>query len=226
MHIIAYFSSLFTKINFIIEKIVNGGGSWAYLIMFLILYIGAAVVVTAPFLPSVSLIFMIVSLSVAGLLNPILSFFALTAAVVLGDLTGYFLGKLIGDKLICRNRIPFIKANHIEKSRKLYDEASLVTMVFARFTPMIGSLAQLIAGAVNYRFDAFLLNNVIAGVIWLVVHLTIGFILAVIPTFRNNYILITLIVPILSGLVTLFYFVKKSFSVIAISGKASQYNTK
>jgi membrane-associated protein len=226
MQIIAYFNSLFNQINIMIEKIVNGGGGWAYLIMFLILYVGAAVIVTAPFLPSVSLIFMIVSLCVAGLLNPFMSVLALAAAVVLGDLTGYFIGKLIGDKLIDKNRIPFIKANHIEQSRKLYDGVSLLTMIFARFTPMIGSLAQLIAGAVNYKLDAFLLRNVIAGVIWLIVHLIIGWVLAVIPAFKNNYILITLLVPVFSGMVTVFYFVKKSLRLMAATGKASECDTK
>ncbi|MDF2840936.1 MAG: hypothetical protein K0Q99_1708, partial [Clostridia bacterium] len=139
LEFITHAMELFTQANIIVEKTVSSGGGLAYIIMFLILFAGAAFVFTAPVLPSISLIFLVASLCVAGLLNPVLSFVVLIAAISLGDLTSYFIGKAIRHKLINNQKIPFIKVEHINSTRKLYDKADFIAIVLARFTPMIGS---------------------------------------------------------------------------------------
>ncbi|MFZ5352307.1 MAG: VTT domain-containing protein [Bacillota bacterium] len=225
MEIINFLGELLSQINIIIEQIVRSGGNWAYLIMFLVLFAGAACVLTAPLLPSVSLIFVVTSLCVAGLLNPFAAYLVLVMAIILGDLTGYFLGKLIGDKLLVNNKLPFIKPSHIKSTRKLYEGADFLTFVLARFTPLIGSFAQMVAGAVNFKLDAFLLNNIISGVIWFTLHFVAGMILAYIPGLKDNFVIMFLIVPILSFLASSYYIVKKSLQMAALKN-SSQLNTK
>lgn len=211
---ITYAMELLTKMNLIIESIVKSGGNWAYVIMFLILFTGAACVFTAPILPSVSLIFLVTSLSIGGTLNPVLSFITLVAAIALGDLVGYYIGRLIGEKLISTNRLPIIKDKHINKTRVLYNKVDYLTIIFARFTPIVGSLAQMVAGAINFNLASFFKRNVVAGVIWLSVHFAAGLIISEIPSFKNNYVVLFMVVPIFSLIVSATYYIKKNYKLI------------
>lgn len=212
MEYVIYFTEMISRLNHIIEKVVINGGNWAYVVMFLILYIGAAFVFAAPFLPSVSLIFLVTSLSIAGFLNPFTALLTLTAAIVLGDVTSYYIGKLIRDKIITTKKLTIIKEAHIEKTKALYDGVGLTAVIFARFTPVVGSLAQMVAGAINYNMDAFVSRNVIAGIIWLLVNFALGWTFAVIPELRSNFIVLIMIMPAFSFLVSVGYYMKKGMS--------------
>ena len=204
-----YLAEIITRLNYMIEKVVVYGGNWAYAVMFLILYAGAAFVLVAPFLPSVSLIFLVASLSIAGLINPAAALLTLAAAIVLGDVTSYCIGKLIRDKIITTNKLSFIKETHIERTKALYNEVGLTAVIFARFTPVVGSLAQMVAGAINYSMDAFISRNIIAGIIWLLVNFALGWTFAVIPELRSNFIVLIMIMPAFSFLGSMVYYLKK-----------------
>lgn len=220
MEFVAQAMELFTQANIIIEKAVSSGGSLAYIIMFLILFIGAAFVFTAPMLPSISLIFLVASLCVAGLLNPVLSFLVLIAAISLGDLTSYFIGKAIRHKLINNQKIPFIKVEHINHTRRIYDKADFFAIVLARFTPMIGSFAQLVAGTIDHKITTFCKRNVIGGVIWLIVNFSGGLLIAFIPALKSNFVLIFMLVPVASMILSAGYYLAKNFSTISLMKRA------
>jgi len=215
-----YFADIFAKINILIEGVVGNGGSIAYIIMFLILFIGSAFVFTAPMLPSVSLIFLVASLSVAGLLNPFLSFLVLIAAIALGDLTSYHIGKVIRHKLINNEKIPFIKTRYINRTKLIYDRADFLSIVFARFTPVVGSFAQLVAGAIDHNIGTFCKRNVIAGAIWLLVNFASGCLIAVIPGIKSNFALIFMLVPFASGLVSVGYYIARNSGIILLTKRA------
>lgn len=212
MEYAVYLTEIIFKLNYIIEKVVIHGGNWAYAVMFIILYTGAAFVPAAPFLPSVSLIFLVTSLSIARLINPVAALLTLVAAIVLGDITSYYIGKLIRDKVISTNRFNFIKEAHIERTKTLYEEVGLMAVIFARFTPVVGSLAQMVAGAINYRMDAFVSRNIIAGVIWLLINFALGWAFAVIPELKSNFVILIMIMPAFSFLVSMVYYLKKSLA--------------
>jgi len=212
--------NLFAKINILIESVVGSGGSIAYLIMFLILFIGAAFVFTAPMLPSVSLIFLVASLCVAGLLNPFLSFLVLVSAMALGDLTSYYIGKVIRNKLINNEKIPFIKTKYINRTKLIYDKADFLSIIFARFTPVVGSFAQLVAGAINNNIITFCKRNVTAGAIWLLVNFAGGCLVAVIPGIKSNFALIFMLVPFASGLISVGYYIARNSGIVLLSKRA------
>jgi membrane-associated protein len=213
--------SITTKANNMIENAVIHGGNWAYAMMFIILFTGAALVFTAPALPSTSLIFLITSLAAAGLLNPILSFLVLAAAICFGDIAAYWLGYHIGFKLKDDRNFPHVKKEYFEKTQRIYSKADLVTMIFARFTPIVGSLAQLVAGAINYRFKSFLSKNLLAGIVWLIFYYTAGWIFAVTPQLGNNHVVMFLLVPIVSTVLSLGYYAIKNFGAFMLTKQQS-----
>lgn len=207
-----YLTEIIIRLNYIIERVVVHGGNWAYAVMFLILYAGAAFVLATPFLPSVSLIFLVTSLSIAGIINPVAALLTLTAAIVLGDVTSYYIGKLIRDKIIMAKRLIIIKEAHIERTKALYDDMGVTAVIFARFTPVVGSLAQMVAGAINYSMNAFISRNIIAGIVWLLVNFALGWAFAVIPELRSNFIVLIMIMPAFSLIVSVVYYLKKSIA--------------
>lgn len=215
-----YFAELFAKVNILIESVVGNGGSIAYIIMFLVLFIGAAFVFTAPMLPSVSLIFLVASLSVAGLLNPFISFAVLITAIALGDLTSYYIGKVIRYKLINNEKIPFIKTKHINRTKLIYDRADFLSIVFARFTPIVGSFAQLVAGAINHNISTFCKRNIVAGAIWLLINFAGGCLIAVIPGIKSNFALIFMLVPFASGIVSVGYYIARNSAIVLLTKRA------
>jgi membrane-associated protein len=213
---------LVSHINTVIQNLVNSGSNWAYTVIFLIMFSGAAFIFAAPILPSVSLIFLITSLSIAGLLNPLLAYFVSTAAIVIGDLSAYLLGRLIRSKVIDTHRLPFFKAEHFDKTKKIYDRADFFSIVFARFTPVVGSFAQFVAGTINFEFQAFVKRNVIAGVIWMTIYFVLGLLFAAIPTLGRNFVLMFFIVPLFSAVVSIGYYIFRNLDVInAIRQKRS-----
>jgi membrane-associated protein len=212
--------NLLAKINVVIERAVGNGGSLAYIIMFLILFIGAAFVFTAPMLPSVSLIFLVASLSVAGLLNPFLSFVVLVTAIALGDLTSYYIGKIIRFKLINNEKIPFIKTKHINTTKLIYEKSDFLSILFARFTPVVGSFAQLVAGAINHNIGTFCKRNVIAGGIWLFVNFAGGCLISIIPGLKSNFALIFMLVPFASGIVSVGYYLARNSGIAFLMKRA------
>jgi membrane-associated protein len=217
---INYAVDLIAKINTLIEHAVSSGGSLAYIIMFLILFVGAAFVFTAPMLPSVSLIFLVASLSVAGLLNPFLSFIVLIAAIALGDLTSYYIGKIIRHRVINNKKIPFLKDAYINRTILLYEKADFLSIVFARFTPVIGSFAQFVAGTINHNLGTFCKRNIIGGVIWLLVNFTGGYLVASIPGIKSNFTLIFMLVPFASLLVSGGYHIARNIGIAGLIKRA------
>lgn len=204
---------LVSNINKMIENVVIGGGAWAYLVMFIMVYAGASVALITPVLPSVSLIFLVTSLCAAGLVNPYLSYIVLVLAICSGDITAYYIGYFTRSKLISSKLLRFIKEEHITKTKVMYEKANFLTFIFARFTPVIGSLAQFIAGTINYRFTSFLLNNVVAGLIWMTFHFVAGWAFAAIPTLHNNFVLMFFMVPIISGILGITYYLIRNLNI-------------
>lgn len=217
---ITYILSTIAKINILIENVVSNGGVLAYIIMFLILFVGAAFVLTAPLLPSVSLIFLVASLSVAGLLNPFLSFVVLIAAVASGDLTSYYIGKIIRHRVINNKKIPFLKASYINRTILIYEKADFLSIVFARFTPFIGSIAQFVAGTINHNIGTFFKRNIIGGAIWLLVNFACGYLIASIPGIKSNFALIFMLVPFVSTLVSLGYHIARNIGITVLKIRA------
>lgn len=205
---------LISYVNKIIENIVIGGGAWAYAAMFMMIYAGASIVLLAPILPSVSLIFLVTSLSAAGLLNPYLSFAVLILAICLGDITAYYLGCITRNKLVGSKLLRFIKAEHIKKTKDMYEKANFLTFVFARFTPIIGSLAQFTAGTIEFKFTSFILNNVAAGILWMTFNFVAGWVFATIPTLQDNFVLMFFMVPIISSIIGIVYYIVKNTNIL------------
>ncbi|MCE3227607.1 MAG: alkaline phosphatase [Bacteroidetes bacterium] len=180
------------------ESIINYGGLW--LLLFVIF--AETGLLIGFFLPGDNLILL------AGILckaKPELlkvDFYVLVPlmiiAAVLGNTFGYWFGKSAGEKLYSRKDSFFFKQRHLEVTRKYYNKyGGNLTLIIARFLPVIRTFAPVLAGAIKIDFARFMLFNLIGAVAWIISLTSIGyFLVQAFPgiTDHMGYIFIALII--------------------------------
>lgn len=119
-------------------------------------------------------------------------------AAVSGNATGYWFGKKAGEKLYSRKDSLFFKQRHVEATRKYYNKyGGNLTLVLARFLPVVRTFAPVIAGVIRIPFGEFMLYNILGAVAWIVSLTAIGyFLVSIFPGITDNmgYIFVALIV--------------------------------
>ena len=92
----------------------------------------------------------------------------------------------------------FFKKRHLTVTKQYYDKyGGNLTLVMARFLPVVRTFAPVIAGAIGIDFFVFMVFNIIGAVAWIVGLCGIGYYLVqVFPGITDymGYIFITLIV--------------------------------
>ncbi len=99
----------------------------------------------------------------------------LVIASFMGDLTGYFKGKWLGEKLFINNKSRFFKKEYLEKGSGFYTRFGIWAFILGRFMPIIRTLVPMIAGASNFKFKKFLLFNLFGALTWVCTLVPLGF---------------------------------------------------
>lgn len=119
-------------------------------------------------------------------------------AAVIGNLFGYWFGKVVGTKLYHRKDSFFFKQRHIELTKHYYNKyGGNLTLVVARFLPIVRTFAPVIAGVIKIDFVQFMLMNIIGAAAWILSLSSIGyFLVQLFPNITNymGYIFIALII--------------------------------
>jgi membrane-associated protein len=138
-----------------------------------------------------------------------------TAAVV-GNLAGFWFGKVVGTRLYKRKDSFLFKQRHIELTKHYYEKfGGNLTLVLARFLPVVRTFAPVIAGVIKVDFFRFMLMNVIGAVAWILSLSGIGYFLVQwFPGITNymGYIFIFLIILTALPIVRIVFSRKKKSS--------------
>jgi membrane-associated protein len=105
---------------------------------------------------------------------PLLLLLLITASFT-GDLTGYFKGKWLGDKLFTDNKSRFFKKEYLERGSKFYTNFGVWAFILGRFMPVIRTLVPMIAGASKFTFKKFLFFNILGAVTWVCTLVPLGY---------------------------------------------------
>jgi membrane protein DedA with SNARE-associated domain/membrane-associated phospholipid phosphatase len=116
-------------------------------------------------------------LSKVGNLNLFYTFSLAVAGAILGDVTGYFLGKHYGYDFIKKyGRFFFLKEEHrIQKTRALIAEHPAKAIILGRFYYLTRSISPFLAGTSAVSFWAFLWYDFLGSIIWASAHVFGGF---------------------------------------------------
>jgi membrane-associated protein len=122
----------------------------------------------------------------------------MTLAAVTGNMTGYWFGKKAGENLYSKRDSFFFRKKHIEVTKKYYDKyGGNLTLILARFLPVVRTFAPVIAGAIGIDFFKFMFFNLVGAVAWIMSLTAIGyFLVQAFPGITNymGYIFIALII--------------------------------
>jgi membrane-associated protein len=167
-------------------------------------------------LPGDSLLF------TAGLLSSIhrtgdvhLNLFAVMGAALLGAVlgaeTGYILGRNVGPRLFKRPDSRFFKQQYVERTHvylEKYGPARAVML--ARFVPVVRTLMNPLAGAVNMDSGVFTAANFVGGVLWAIGVTLAGYLLGKSIHNVDHYILPIVAVIIVASLIPVGLEIRKS----------------
>ncbi|MBL8193778.1 MAG: VTT domain-containing protein [Blastocatellia bacterium] len=101
----------------------------------------------------------------------------LSIAAVLGDATGYAIGRKAGQTLYSRPDSMFFKKAHLMKAKSFYDKYGGKTIVLARFVPIIRTFAPTVAGAAEMPYRKFATYNIFGGISWIFSMTLLGYFL-------------------------------------------------
>lgn len=188
MEIIHQILDFFLHLDKHLDSITREYGMLTYGILFLIVFVETGLIVM-PFLPGDSLLFaagMLAARPENGLkiaiIIPLLIF-----AALLGDNTNYFIGKFLGDKIKQRKKILFFKREYIDNTEAYYAKHGGMTVIIARFIPIVRTVAPFVAGAGSMKYITYITYCVIGAVLWVVGVSMIGYLFGNIPLIRDNF---------------------------------------
>ena len=120
------------------------------------------------FLPGDTLLFSVGFLASQGTIgtNIHLIVAILFIAAVVGDSVGYAFGHRVGPKIFKKPDSLLFNQKYLEKAEKFYSKYGPITIVLARFTPLVRTFAPIVAGVGKMQYSKFLTYNLLGGLLW------------------------------------------------------------
>ena len=100
---------------------------------------------------------------------------AIALMAILGDSTGYAFGHKVGRKLFLKPNSRFFKKKYLEQAEQFYQKHGSLTIVLARFVPIVRTFAPIVAGASKMHYNTFLLFNIVGGILWAAIFTYLGY---------------------------------------------------
>ncbi|MBI5642202.1 MAG: DedA family protein [Deltaproteobacteria bacterium] len=203
MEYLKEFIEIFLHLDKHLNLIIQGYGTWTYLILFLIIFCETGLVVT-PILPGDSLLFAIGNFAAMGSLRIEYLIIGLSVAAILGDTLNYGIGHFMGPKVFQKANSRIFKKEYLDKTHKFYEKYGGKTIIFARFVPIVRTFAPFVAGIGAMNYGKFLLYNIAGGIAWISLFVLAGYFFGGLPVVKNNFTIVIfaiIIVSILPGLI-------------------------
>lgn len=96
-------------------------------------------------------------------------------AAIMGDFTGYYQGKYLGNRLFTKEETVLFKKSYLEKTKTVADKFGIWAFIIARFIPTIRTLMPLFAGASKVPVRIYAVYNLIGGTLWVTLLVSTGF---------------------------------------------------
>lgn len=184
-------------------------GPWLYVVLFAIIFAETGLVVT-PFLPGDSLLFAVGAVAAhpdspvrLGLVAALLCI-----AAVLGDAINYAVGLYVGPRVFSRRDSWLLNQKHLARAHQFYEEYGGVTIILARFIPIVRTFAPFVAGIGKMTYSRFAVYNVTGGVAWILLFLLGGWKFGSSELVQRNFKLVIVAIVVISVLPAVFEIVR------------------
>jgi len=156
-----------------VEALVRVGGLMALIAIVFVetgLFVGF-------FLPGDSLLVTAGLFAARGDLGLWSIFLFVSLAAIVGDTVGYTIGARTGPKIFTREDSLLFHKKHLITTKEFYDRYGGVTIIIARFMPIVRTFAPLVAGVGGMEYRRFVFYNVAGGIGWVVTMTSLGYFL-------------------------------------------------
>jgi membrane-associated protein len=110
----------------------------------------------------------------------------LSIAAILGDSTGYYIGKKAGGALYNRPQSRFFHRERLLTTKAFYEKYGGMTIVLARFMPFARTFAPVVAGIAEMDYRKFVTFNILGGIGWVVSMSLLGYFFGQIPFVKQH----------------------------------------
>jgi membrane-associated protein len=175
-----------------VEALVRIGGLTALIVIVFVetgLFVGF-------FLPGDSLLVTAGLFAARGDLGLWSIFLFVSLAAIVGDTVGYTIGARTGPKIFTREDSLLFHKKHLITTKQFYDRYGGITIVIARFMPIVRTFAPLVAGVGGMEYRRFVFYNIAGGIGWVVSMTSLGYLLgkAVPDIDRHIHIVIAVVI--------------------------------
>ncbi len=162
--------------------------AWGGLIVLVAIIFSETGLLVGFFLPGDSLLVIsgFIASSPEGILNIYSLLFWLCVAAIVGDTTGYYIGKKAGEALYNRPQSKWFRRDYLLKAKEFYEKYGGITIVLARFMPFIRTFAPTVAGIAKMHYGRFLSFNIFGGIGWVCSMVLIGYFFGNIPFVQKH----------------------------------------
>jgi membrane-associated protein len=124
----------------------------------------------------------------------------LVVAAVLGDAVNYAIGYFLGPKVFSREKSWLLNKKHLERAQMFYDDYGGVTIVLARFIPIVRTFAPFVAGIGKMSYRRFAVYNIAGGTAWILIFLLGGWCFGNLEIVQKNFKALTVAIIVISVL--------------------------
>lgn len=155
--------------------------------------------------PGDSLIFAFGILSAVGDMSFLGTIIVTAVASFLGYELAYTLGKKYGISFFEKKNVGLISTKSMEQAEKYFTRFGVLTLLFARFIPVLRTVAGPMAGIGKMKRRTFTIYNAIGAILWPVIVAGVGYYFGQLVPNPDRYIMP--IIAIVVGLSIMFPFV-------------------
>ncbi len=148
------------------------------------------------FLPGDSLLFSAGLIASNGFFDIKLLIIGCIIAAILGDTVGYWMGRKMGPKLFYKDKGFFFRKKRIDDAEAFYKKHGVITIIIARFIPVVRTFAPIVAGMGKMKYNTFITYNILGGIFWVLLLTLFGYFLGMKIPDPDTYIL-----PIVIGII-------------------------
>ncbi len=196
-----------------IENLLHSAGSIGALALVFGIIFAESGLLIGFFLPGDSLLFTAGFLATRGVFgdNGIIALCIVSfLGAVIGDNVGYSFGRRVGRRIFNREDSVLFHKDNLKKAEDFYERHGSLTIILARFVPIVRTFAPVVAGIGKMERSVFVMFNIIGGLLWAVGLTLAGFYLGkIIPDIDKYLFPVILAVVLLSVLPSAYHLLKE-----------------
>ncbi|MEY4396693.1 MAG: hypothetical protein RLZZ40_449 [Actinomycetota bacterium] len=149
------------------QALVEGAGAWALLVVALTVFVETGLLVGF-LLPGDTLLIITGVLAFQGTIHqPIwLVSLVIMAASILGNQTGYQIGKVGGPAVFTRSEKGLLSHKSVERTEAFFDKWGPLSLTIGQYVPIIRTLLPVAAGIGRMNRRTFTLYNALGSLLW------------------------------------------------------------